>query len=341
MAYVTTIQDKNGNSRTIQDPEAQRIITDCAKIGSGIGLSTTSSAASQAQTASLSDFILLKNIPVSIRFTKGITSSNATLDINSTGAKPLYISGTPLQPGVVRAGMTVTVVYDGTNYNIVALMGLEPGGSPSDLWVDMGLPSGLKWAKKNIDITQANGFAASEYQYECTFFSWGNVDGHNPVSASAFDYNWGTSNDGPYASTPGAAIHYPSSAGPSYDIARVHCGAPWRLPLTGDFQELFDNCDFIDADGNVIAASTADKRTTINGITGLRLQSKVNGATLFFPCSGYGYGTSWLYRGSDGYYWSQSLYSEVYGRSLVFYSGGVYPQRDSNRFDGFAGRPVQ
>lgn len=67
----------------------------------------------------------------------------------------------------------------------------------------------------------------------------------------------------------------------------------------------------------------------------------VTEATLFFPCSGNGNGTSWNNRGSNGNYWSQSLNSEVNGRNLNFNSGGVNPQNNNNRFNGFAGRPVQ
>ena len=63
--------------------------------------------------------------------------------------------------------------------------------------------------------------------------------------------------------------------------------------------------------------------------------------SLFFPCSGNGYGSSWYNRGSIGNYWSSSLYSAAYGRHLYFYSGGVSPQGNGNRFDGFAGRAVQ
>ena len=211
----------------------------------------------------------------------------------------------------------------------------------SDLYVDMGLPSGLLWAKKNMDASQSDGFAASEYQYECSFVSWGNVESHNPISQSAFDYNWGSDNDGSYASTPGAGIVYPAGAGPSFDAARKHCGAPWRLPTTEEFKELFDNCDFVDENGNVIAAATTNKLITLNSIVGIRLKSKINGRLLFFPCSGHGYGTSWIGRGAYGYYWSSSLYSATGGRGLSFYSGGVYPQYGNSRFFGFAVRPVQ
>jgi hypothetical protein len=74
---------------------------------------------------------------------------------------------------------------------------------------------------------------------------------------------------------------------------------------------------------------------------GIRLKSRINGKILFFPCSGYGNGSSWYYRGSYGDYWSGSLNSATYGRYLYFGSGGVYPQYSHNRFYGFAVRPVQ
>ena len=215
----------------------------------------------------------------------------------------------------------------------------------SDLFVDMGLPSGLLWARRNIDATQANGFAASEYQYECSFFSWGNTDPHNPTSNSSFaPYSFGSANDQePYVSSEGAKIGYPGVAGPSHDAARAIAGAPWRMPLTEDFAELFNSSytKFIDADGNDIASDVTNKLITMNSIVGIRLKSKINGNTLFFPCSGYGYGSSWYNRGSYGLYWSRSLYSAARGRGLYFGSGGVYPQGNDYRFYGFAVRPVQ
>ena len=224
----------------------------------------------------------------------------------------------------------------------------------TDLYVDMGLPSGVLWAKKNIDITQQNGFAASEFQYECSFCSWGNTDMYNPNAQNSFAgvYNWGGVNaeepwyEGqPYGSTPGAALT--ADFGPSFDAARRHLGAPWRMPSTEEYKELFDNCDFIDADGNIVSASTsvagtaADKRITMNGIVGLRLRSKINGNVIFFPASGVGSGTTWSSRGANGYYWSSSWYSARYARGLSFNSDGVGPQHTDSRYYGFAVRPVQ
>lgn len=323
---------------------AQKLIQDLATAGGGFGTCTTA-ADVQAKVVPISNFILLKNGSVAVRFLAGISVTGATLNVNSTGAKAIYIDGQPVQPGDVRAGQTAILTYDGSHWNIVSLRGLEPGGSAQDLYVDMGLPSGLLWARKNIDATQADGFAASEYQYECSFFSWGNVEPHNPTSNSSFaPYSFGSANDQePYVSSPGAKIGYPGNAGPSHDAARTILGGPWREPSTDDFAELFnaDYTKFIDADGNDIASDTVDKRIALNSIMGIRLKSKINGNILFFPCAGYGNGSSWDNRGSYGHYWSRSLRSAASGRNLYFYSGGVYPQDSLSRFYGFPVRPVQ
>jgi len=227
----------------------------------------------------------------------------------------------------------------------------------SDLFVDMGLPSGTLWAKSSIDLTTASKFqevdgAVSPFKYECSFFSWGNTDGHNPSSTSAFSYDWGGVNaaeplyDGQvYGDTPGNTLT--GNIPPSMDAARVNLGAPWRMPSSADFAELFANIDYIDADGNVVTAETsiaktaADKRVTVNGINGLYLRSKINGNRLFFPASGYGSGRSWDVRTAYGYFWSSAFNSARGARSLYFYSGGVNPQGTGNRCNGFSVRPVQ
>ena len=350
MATITTDKSTervgrsvNGSTKKYADEksraEINKIFTDFAYVGGGLGTCSTA-ATTTAKTATLVNYLLLKNVPVAVFFEKGVNVANATLNINSQGAKPIYINGSTIQPGVIRPRTTATMVYDGTNYNVIAIGGLEQSDDDSALWVDMGLPSGLKWAKKNIDVTQANGFAASEYQYECSFVSWGNTDMYNPADASSFSHNWGTGNDTePYVSSPGAALT--GNIAPSMDAARANLGAPWRMPTTEEYAELFANIDYINADGSVINTAQANKLVTMNGITGIRIKSKINGKILFFPCSGFGHGTSWNNRGSYGHYWASSLYSAALGRNLGFYSGGVHPQDYNDRVFGFAVRAVQ
>ncbi len=329
---------------------ARQLVQDMAHIGNGYGTCSTA-ATTAAKTVAISDFLLLKNGIVSVLFTTSITVPNATLNVNSTGAKPIRINGNALQPGVIKAQNVVMFQYDGTNWNVIGILGQEKSASQDDLLVDMGLPSGLLWAKRNIDITQDNGFAASEFQYECSFVSWGNTVMYNPISQSAFEHDFGTWDnskneeengykaDSIYGQTPGCAIT--ASLAPSQDAARVNLGAPWRQPTTGEYAELFNNIDYIDADGVVIDSTTTDKRVTVNNIVGLYLQSKINGNRLFFPCSGLGYGTSWNSRGGSGYYWSASFNSVRYARFLYFNSGGVNPQGSYDRYYGFAVRAVQ
>jgi len=214
-------------------------------------------------------------------------------------------------------------------------------------FVDMGLPSGNLWATSNIDVTQPNKFAASPFQYEGSFFSWGNIEGHNPISTSAFDYNWGSANsqepwyDGqPYGDTAGAGLTTNIPVGETYDAARANLGAPWYIPQSADFQELVNNCIFINADGVEIPSDTTDKRVTVNGIVGLYLQSKTNGNRLFFSASGSGNGSSWGNHDSNGYYWSSSFYSARHARGLSFSSGGVGPRNNYGRYSGFSVRAI-
>ncbi len=212
----------------------------------------------------------------------------------------------------------------------------------------MGLPSGVMWSPVNIDIKQPGGFAKSPFQYDCSFFSWGNVDGHNPTGPASFSpWSWGGINaqepwyDGQvYGDTPGNTLNGDIPVGVDYDAARAVLGAPWRIPTLDDFAELFENCIYIDANGTEIETSRVDKRVTMNGIVGLRLKSKINGNVIFFPTSGFGVGSAWNGRSTGGYYWSSSWYSDRLARYLYFYSGGVTPQDVTLRYYGFAIRPV-
>jgi hypothetical protein len=95
----------------------------------------------------------------------------------------------------------------------------------------------------------------------------------------------------------------------------------------GEFQELNNNCDY--------------EWTDEDGVTGRRFTSRINGNSIFFPASGHRYGSGLYVRGSDGNYWSSSLYSQTYGFDLNFHSTAVIPANYYNRFYGFSVRAVQ
>ena len=209
----------------------------------------------------------------------------------------------------------------------------------------MGLPSGNRWAVSNLDATGPYFFQASPFQYECSFYSWGNVTPHNPVSETEFDYDFGGVNptapyyEGQtYGDTPGSTLT--GDIPMTMDAARILLGGPWHMPTAADFRELFANVIFIDADGNMVDTSKVDKRVTVNGVLGLYLQSKINGARLFLPCSGNASGLKWNSRKNDGYYWSSTWVSDRNGSGVSFYSGRVNPQVNYGRLLGFPIRPI-
>lgn len=210
----------------------------------------------------------------------------------------------------------------------------------------MGLPSGVLWSPVNIDTSRPGSFAESAFKVKCSFFSWGNTDAHNPNSNNVFDYNWGFVNDNEpwyenqvYGDTPGAALtdDIPLAS----DAAREICGGSWRMPSSAEFEELIDNCDFVQADGStVIDPAVTNKMVTVNGVQGIYLKSKINGNLLFFSCCGVGEFNTWKGRGTLGIYLSTTFYNSRAYHSLYFYSEGVSPESGIKRYYGCPIRPV-
>ena len=79
----------------------------------------STASATVAKTVTLSGFELVTNVRVTIKFTNSNTATNATLNINSTGAKPIYYKGTNVGNNIIDANSTVNLVYNGTQYEII------------------------------------------------------------------------------------------------------------------------------------------------------------------------------------------------------------------------------
>ena len=198
-------------------------------------------------------------------------------------------------------------------------------------FVDLGLPSGKKWAIGNIVSDGSGGYKVGEETDFGAYFSWGNIVPHFSANGSTFDdsYDFGTSNSGPYASTPGASVgaNIPSNDS-VHDAALALLGTPWHLPTKEDFQELYDNTD--------------NEWATINGVAGRKFMKKTDHSVyVFFPAAGRGHGTSLSPRGSYGDYWSSSWLSADNAYLLYFNSSSVNPQDYYNRYLGYSVRAVQ
>ena len=192
-------------------------------------------------------------------------------------------------------------------------------------FVDLGLPSGKKWAIGNLVKDSQGNYSIGEETDWGTYVSWGNIIGHN--EGDGYDFS-----DANYDSTPGkqVAANIPSNDA-AHDIALATLGTPWHLPTKEDYQELYDNTD---------SEWVADYNGT--GVAGRKFMKKSDHSVyVFFPASGYYNGTSLNGRGTYGFYWSSSFLSATLAYRLFFNSSSVNPQLNYNRRRGLSVRPVQ
>ena len=83
-------------------------------------ITVSDSASTVAKTVSLSGFTLKAGGIVVATFTYGNTASNMTLNINSTGAKSIYWQGAVIPADVIKAGDTLSMIYNGTYWVVFA-----------------------------------------------------------------------------------------------------------------------------------------------------------------------------------------------------------------------------
>lgn len=194
-------------------------------------------------------------------------------------------------------------------YSVVAasvsqLNTLIPSGGVYEA-VDLGLPSGTKWAKFNIGAT-------SETDYG-DLFAWGSTD----------PYIVGRDNTNNYSSSKASTIQHDLL--PYEDAATILWGSGWRMPTKEQFEELLSN--------------TTDEWTAINGINGRKFTAS-NGNYIFLPAAGLVGGGTLDYRGIFGGYWGRSFYSYAYAWRVDFNSSERTVDT-SGRYRGFSVRPVK
>lgn len=94
-----------------------------ASLGQGYGTCSTGEATA-AKVVTLSSYVLAVGGIVAVRFSSAV-GADATLNINGKGAKPIKMlkGGTygNISAGVIDADNIATFIYDGTNYNLIAV----------------------------------------------------------------------------------------------------------------------------------------------------------------------------------------------------------------------------
>ena len=173
-------------------------------------------------------------------------------------------------------------------------------------YVDLGLPSELKWATCNIGADKPE-----DYGY---YYAWGETEPKTDYSWSTYKFELGTDYNGPFSkyvtNSSYGTVDNKTVLDPEDDAAHVNWGGRWRMPTDDEWTELSTKCIWT--------------WTTQNGVNG-RLVTGPNGKSIFFPAAGFRYNTDLDNAGSYGIYWSSSLKSDypydAYG--VYFYSDGV------------------
>ena len=123
MPEISKIKLTSGDEYDIKDTTAREMISSHTHTNEsmGFGYGTCDTAASTtAKTVSISNYKLSTGGIVSIKFDYDVPA-DATLNINSTGDKPIYYNGSGITADIIKAGDTATFIYDGTNYNLIGL----------------------------------------------------------------------------------------------------------------------------------------------------------------------------------------------------------------------------
>lgn len=175
--------------------------------------------------------------------------------------------------------------------------------------IDLGLPSGTKWACCNMGTNTPEGYGG--------YYAWGETEEkeiYDWTSYIQYDTLMGTCHD------IGSDI-----AGTEYDAPHVYWGSFWVMPSQGQIQELISKCSYI--------------WKTENGVGG-GLFTGPSGGTIFLPAADIRWDGFLECFISGGYYWSSTqstVSNDAY--QLCFDSGGA-GCGGNNRSHGQTIRPV-
>ena len=219
-------------------------------------------------------------------------------------------------------------------------------------YVDLGLPSGLLWAKKNI--------GAETEEDAGLYFQWGDTVGYTADQVGEgegkkyfgwddykFSVDGSSTNFSKYNETDGKTVLDLED-----DAAHVNMGGNWRMPTTDDFVELFNNTDIyiVKRNGEEIKGvlkvtdyvASVNWGDTIANSVGVKFYKKNDRSIyLFTPITGKLH-TGDLVSSSVGALYSSTLYTTIKGVYIyTFNSIGAFVTGNNYRHIGYNIRGVK
>lgn len=284
-----------------------------------------------------------KNYSYNVRYDLYINGNLVITDISEK-----HVSWVPELVSSNYSWYVVAKIMEGQDI-IESFQSNEETFVPEPEAIDLGLPSGLKWASFNL------GASTPE---ECgDYFAWGEVETYysrNPWSwkpGKEKGYNWSSYRWSlgdarkmtKYCTNPdygnNSFVDGKTTLDINDDSAHNILGSNWRMPTISEFEELIEQCTL---------TFTRIGITSIYGTSGyygLKVTGP-NGNSIVFPPTGYREGSSGspFLSESGGYYWTSSLHTLYSCSAFVFcfQTATSYVSDDSYtyRYFGFAIRPV-
>lgn len=171
--------------------------------------------------------------------------------------------------------------------------------------IDLGLPSGTKWACCNV--------GASSPEESGGYYAWGETSEKDVYDSDTYAYKKDYET-GKWTNNIGSII-----VGTQFDVAHVRMGGTWHMPSMEQQKELIDNC--------------SREWIQKNGIYGILVTSKNNDAKLFFPAPRYPSGFYYAY-------WSGTLISNEYSAYSLRFDAMDWYIRAFSRVEGYPVRAV-
>ena len=276
-------------------------------ISAGQGGQTDAESSVITIPASMTGTIVSWYIPVDNKIdgTSEATINNAKLKAVVNGTAVITIDALSSAKTLVRGNAYyMKANWDGSN--LYFSNEFCPDGNHPHA-IDLGLPSGTKWACCNVG---ANSPA------ECgDYFAWGETT--TKSAYTFYNYKWFINGDyhqiTKYCSNSDYGIvDNIVELELEDDAAYVNWGSEWRMPETAQFSELHENC--------------TSEWVTVNGMGGYLFKSNTNDRAVFFPAAGWYNPYGFQELDAAGNYWSRfNLYTSYpyYAYVLAFRYGNM------------------
>ena len=184
-------------------------------------------------------------------------------------------------------------------------------------YVDLGLPSGLKWAKCNVGATSESDYG--------DYFMWGSTTPNTTDDCNRENYKYCNK------SSDTLTKYGITTLDPEDDAATQIMGGDWRMPTQAEWYELWNNTN-----------SGWISNYNGTGVNGRKFTSKKNGNSIFIPAAG-SCGDGEVYDvGTWACVWSSPLGTSSPDNAwgLGFYSSGC-SMSDGYRCNGRSVRGVR